>query len=70
MQTLRKGGEEMRLKDAGEIYGLVTLVIVLIGGLIVAFLENRVEGGLAPSPLPLHRTYGSVYGATLRHGFK
>lgn len=40
MQTLRKGGEEMRLKDAGEIYGLVTLVIVLIGGLIVAFLER------------------------------
>ena len=31
---------------------------------------DRVEGGLAPSPLPLHRTYGSVYGATLRHGFK
>lgn len=30
----------MRLKDAGEIYGLVTLAIVLIGGLIVAFLER------------------------------
>ena len=30
---------------------------------------NRVERGLGPS-LPLHRTYGSVYGATSWYGFR
>ena len=31
--------------------------------------SNRVEKGLGPS-LPLHRTYGSVYGATSWYGFR
>ena len=32
-------------------------------------MRNRVERGLGPS-LPLHRTYGSVYGATSWYGFR
>ncbi len=38
---------------------------------VVLFVRenNRVERGLGPS-LPLHRTYGSVYGATSWYGFR
>ena len=36
---------------------------------MVVFFTNRVERGLGSS-LPLHRTYGSVYGATSWYGFR
>jgi len=53
--------------------GSLHLAVATRGGTFTrenrAMPGNRVERGLVPS-LPLHRTYGSVYGATSWYGFR